>query len=102
MKKRDHEGLWRKRLSAWERSGLSIKEFCDNEHVTEATFYKWRRRLTAGSGTSGASIELVEIGGSEQRTTFELVTAAGVVVRLPPDFSSSTLKRLLDVLDDRG
>jgi len=38
-------GLWRERLRRYERSGLTVAEFCDREDVSTASFYQWRRRL---------------------------------------------------------
>jgi hypothetical protein len=29
----------------WEKSGLSVREFCDWQALSEASFYAWRREL---------------------------------------------------------
>ena len=81
MKKRDHEDVWRKRLSGWERTGLSHKEFCDNERVTEATFYMWRRRLSANGSKPKGKVEFVEV------TEVCLVTNARQRLGLSPIFT---------------
>jgi len=41
----DAQGTWRERLRRYERSGLTVAEFCDREDVSTASFYQWRRRL---------------------------------------------------------
>lgn len=41
------ESTWRRRLRRQAVSGLSILEFCAREGVSSASFYAWRRRLTA-------------------------------------------------------
>src|SRR5262249_57169783 len=41
------EHIWRLRLRRQATSGLSIPEFCEREGVSTASFYAWRRRLTA-------------------------------------------------------
>ncbi|GIW91532.1 MAG: hypothetical protein KatS3mg109_1964 [Pirellulaceae bacterium] len=43
---------WTNRLSRFEKSGLSVAEFCRREQVSVATFYYWKRRL---HGTSSHS-----------------------------------------------
>lgn len=47
--------LWLGRLSQWESSGLSQREFCAKHGLALSTFQWWRRRLAdADQGTSGA------------------------------------------------
>ena len=36
------EALWQKRLKRFASSGLSVREFCKREDVTESAFYAWR------------------------------------------------------------
>ena len=48
------EQHWRERLARWRRSGLSVREFCWREELSEPSFYVWRRRLkdsTEGEGS---------------------------------------------------
>ena len=37
--------VWRERLVRFESSGLSVKEFCSQEAVSEPSFYQWRKKL---------------------------------------------------------
>jgi len=39
------ERSWRQRLRQFERSGLSVRQFCRAEGVEEYTFFWWRREL---------------------------------------------------------
>jgi hypothetical protein len=39
------ERFWRQMVRRWARSGLSIREFCDRETISEGSFYAWRREL---------------------------------------------------------
>ena len=45
----DLERTWRQRLQRQTFSGLSILAFCAREGVSSASFYAWKRRLTAPS-----------------------------------------------------
>lgn len=47
------ERRWRERIDRWRASGLSIREFCVRNRLTESTFYLWKRELrTRGEATS--------------------------------------------------
>lgn len=39
------EAYWRKTLQRYASSGLSVREFCKRENVTESAFYAWRRTI---------------------------------------------------------
>lgn len=59
----DHENqrLWRSRLRRYKTSGLTVTEFCDVEEISVASFYQWRKRLTAGREDSGPSLPFVPV-----------------------------------------
>lgn len=40
--KQDH---WVKLVQHWQRSGLSVRDFCECHRLSEASFYSWRRVL---------------------------------------------------------
>jgi hypothetical protein len=40
------ERFWRAVLKRREQSGLSVKAFCHQQRLSEASFYYWRRELT--------------------------------------------------------
>ena len=39
------ERFWRRLLRQWRRSGLTVREFCDQQAVSEPSFYAWRRTI---------------------------------------------------------
>lgn len=43
------ERLWRQRLARFNPDRQTVAQFCDDEDVSVATYYYWRRRLAAGS-----------------------------------------------------
>ena len=46
LKQREtREMVWRERLARFERSGLSVREFCLEEGCSDPAFYQWRKRL---------------------------------------------------------
>ena len=46
------EVVWRNRLTRFDKSNLTVKQFCHQEGVSNPSFYKWRTRLM--KGTQGA------------------------------------------------
>jgi hypothetical protein len=40
------ERSWRGRLQEFQRSGLSVREYCRSQSIQEHTFFWWRRELT--------------------------------------------------------
>jgi|WetSurMetagenome_2_1015567.scaffolds.fasta_scaffold1289901_1 hypothetical protein len=45
---------WRARLARYDRSGLSVVRFCEQERVSAHTFYYWAKRLKTASAPSRA------------------------------------------------
>lgn len=39
------ERQWRERVSAWAKSGLTVRDFCLRHGVTATSFHYWRREL---------------------------------------------------------
>ena len=36
---------WAERIAAQQHSGISVKQFCKEQGLTEGSFYAWRKRL---------------------------------------------------------
>jgi hypothetical protein len=36
---------WRERIGQWKRSKLTVAEFCRREHLSQPSFFQWRKRL---------------------------------------------------------
>lgn len=43
---------WTERLARFETSNHTVAEFCEDEQVSEGTFYHWKRRLSNGGPTT--------------------------------------------------
>src|SRR4051812_27890120 len=41
----NREECWRERIAAQERSGVSVKQFCGQQQITEQSFYYWRNKI---------------------------------------------------------
>ncbi len=93
---------WLALVQEWERSGLTMREFCVQRGVKQTTFTWWRQQLTARrhEGQDDGRVELVEItgAGTPAAPGFEVALANGLRVRVPMRFEAAALQALLAVL----
>jgi|SRR5580704_6937840 hypothetical protein len=118
---RGKERFWRGLLREWRRSGLSVREFCIAEGVSEPSFYDWRRmiaqrdqqarrrgpRQPIDDRSTGAGQPEALVGGlplfvpltvASAAAVLEVVLERGLTVRVPAGFDAPTLRQLLAVL----
>lgn len=77
--------LWQVRMSSFETSGLSVKDFCDGKAFSVASFYQWRKRLEVcndnGTLVTQPAFRPVQLVGSGDVVSVEF---AGIgVLRVP-------------------
>lgn len=114
----ERERFWRELLARQAASGLSVRQFCGREGVSEPSFYQWRKRLSATpqtkhkvatKGERSASLPPADalflplglLGGSA-RSELEIVHPAGCRVRVVGEVNVASLTRVLEALDERG
>jgi hypothetical protein len=90
---------WAERIAAQQHSGVSVKQFCKEQGLTEYSFYAWRKRL---QGSGPVRFALVEWTAGRQpriaESALELVLATGERLRIGPGVDIATLRTVLDVL----
>ncbi len=88
---------WRELLGEHGRSGLTVKQFCQERGITQWSFYAWRKRLR-GQGT--VRFALVERGrvGSEPAAGLELILTTGERLRIGGGVDGATLRMVLEAL----
>ena len=97
------DDLWRARIAEQERSGLSVKQFCQERGLTQYSFYAWRKRLRPNEPVRFA---LVDRGVAPQEPPqepateagLELVLTSGERLRIGIGVDSTTLRTVLEVL----
>ena len=90
---------WAERIAAQQRSGMSVKQFCKEQGLTECSFYAWRKRL----GEKGpVRFALVDRRAARQESTtdtaLELVLTSGERLRIGAGVDATTLRTILDAL----
>lgn len=90
---------WAERIAGHQRSGMSVKQFCKEQGLTECTFYAWRKRLQQGGPVRFALVE--RSAQWQQRTVepvLELVLGTGERLRIGAGVDTATLRVVVNVL----
>ena len=104
-------------LDRQKESGLSVKDFCSNEGMTESTFYYWRKKLQERPHSKGfiplvvkstQSIVQKHSKGYEPISSdqpqvddflLELIYPNGTMLRVKKDLDLSHLRTLIHLCD---
>ena len=90
---------WTERIAAQQRSGISVKQFCKEQGLTEGSFYAWRKRLQKKEPVRFA---LVDRRAARQEpateAALELVMATGDRLRIGAGVDAATLRTVLEAL----
>ena len=102
---------WRRWLGKGERSGRTQAEFCHRHGLKAVNFGWWKRKLREPAGplrriprrghgrSSAGFVELAvpvsSAASSRCPSGYELILPRGVVIRLPVDFDSDRVARLI-------
>ena len=95
------EPFWRDLIDRWKTSGQSIAAFCAAQCVSQATFYSWRKRLTAHRRPTTVppaptpTFAPVRVAPD---LTAEVVLPTGLVVRAPIGADPAAVARLVAAL----
>lgn len=103
--------LWLERVQRWQRSQLTVRDFCARHHFSEPSFYSWKRILTQRGLLSSAGAATRQPGTATPlfvaatvadalvaSQTLEVVLPDGLTVRVAVGFDAATLRRLLALL----
>jgi hypothetical protein len=106
---------WREMINRQAGSGVSVRQFCVAERVSEPSFYAWRRKLGKAKGVvkrsrtssrrpSGArnGQEFIPLKLLEASGAVEVVHPLGYRIRVTGEVNARDLERVLDVLDGRS
>ena len=92
------EPIWRERLRRFPRSGLTVARFCDEEGVSVASYYAWRRRLCESTTRRDSQFTLQD---SPEPALFVPLSTAPVVGDLRIDVADGVVIRLPLVTEER-
>jgi hypothetical protein len=95
------ERQWRQWLDAWRRSGLSVAAFCARHGLSQASCYAWRRELARRDAARPAFVPVHVLAEEAAAESLAVVLPGGRTIRVGPGFDPTTLRLLLDVLEER-
>jgi len=106
IKRRDlgKETRWRDILKRYAASGLSVRAFCQQEQVTESSFYAWRRTIGERNGTKKATVPafMPAVMGSEPVGAITIKFSGGRLLRLPTPISATWVAEFVHALESRA
>ena len=90
---------WRERIAEQERSGVSVRRFCQTRGIGEHLFYYWRKRLREQQ--QPMRFALVERGPRQEpasEASLELVLVSGERLRIGAGVDAITLRVVVAAL----
>lgn len=108
---------WARIVRQQRASGLTVAAYCRRHDLAEATFYHWRRKVSAGGVVAGsrsqdpgamfveAKVEACrdeEAEASSGTCGLELVLSGGQVVRVQRGFDAQLLREVVLALEVRS
>jgi transposase-like protein len=95
------ERRWRDLIARWERSDLTVRDFCSEHRISEPSFYAWRRELAARDRKPRPATPPVPTFVPVRvapPAVVEVVVPTGVVVRVPVGADPAAVARLVAAL----
>ena len=106
---------WREILKRQAGSGLSVREFCATEEISQPSFYAWRKKFrerkndgsrprgarrpqdAAGNGRMFVPLKLLDA-----TQTLEIIHPLGYRVQVTGEVNPVALRQVIEALDERG
>jgi hypothetical protein len=89
--------FWRQLIARQQRSGMSVRVFCQQHRTSEYSFYHWRKRLREQLPMKFALVETSQSGPATV-TVLEVILPSGERLRIVPGIDATTLRLVLSVM----
>lgn len=102
------QAKWLATVQRWQRSRLSVREFCRQQQVNEASFYEWRRVLrergllgeAKASSDASAFVQVSTPPAESADGVIEVVLNQRRVLRVRPGFDADAVLQLVRLLEE--
>ena len=104
---------WLNLVRRWQRTQLTVREFCQLHQLSEANFYAWRRVLRERGLMQDSplpleepaafvklNVETVAVADPAPASALELVLSERRLLRVRPGFDPATLLALVRLLEE--
>ena len=105
----DQQQFWQMVLETFKSSELSIRQFCQQEGLTESAFYSWRKKLAASDESTDDEQEdcqsqpFIQVSMPDKKPELlELVLVSGNTLRISSGADNKTLANVLSALCKAG
>ena len=104
----DQWQFWKMVLETFTSSGLSVRQFCQQEGLSEASFYSWRKRLSTHQKPDTNQTPLqpepfIQVSMPPAKPMgLELVLSSGHTLRIPVGVDRQTLTAVMSALGEAG
>jgi transposase-like protein len=89
---------WRELFAEHGRSGLTVKQFCQERGITQWSFYAWRKRLREEGTVRFALVERGHVRPEPAAAELELILTTGERLRIGVGVDGATLRTVLEAL----
>jgi hypothetical protein len=96
--RQDRGEQWSRTVGLQEKSGQSVREFCQERRLTEASFYAWRQRLRREKPVAFALVDTRNSATAD--SVIEMVLTSGDRICIPSD--AGMLRLVLSVLREQS
>ena len=100
----DQEQFWQMAIETWRASGLSVRQFCTKEGLSEPSFYSWRKKLAGDDSERDNQHKpepsaFIEVAMPKNNSAaIELLLTSGNTLRIPAGVDDKTLTTVISVL----
>jgi len=114
-KNAEKELRWREMLKRHADSGISVREFCASEGVSEPSFYAWRKKLGTRKDDSARARParrrkdrsdngrlFVPLQVVDTAATLEIIHPLGYRIQVTGDVNPVALRRVIEAIDEGG
>ena len=89
--------FWRQLIAKQQQSGVSVRALCQEQGLSEYSFYQWRKRLSQQLPVKFALVETDQAARLHAEGV-EVILTSGERLRITPGVDAATLRLVLTVL----
>ena len=99
---------WLELIRRWQQAQMTVREFCQRHHVSEASFFSWRRvlrerGLLLDPPLQAEATSFVKLTVAPSPTASEVEVVLGNrVLRVRPGFDADMLLQLVRLLEEQA
>ena len=105
----DQRKFWQMAIETWQASGLSVRQFCKQEGLSEPSFYSRRKKLAkvaepeADNRAINSAEPFIQVSLPQEKSScVELMFSSGHTLRINSGIDDKTLTLVLSAICEAG